>query len=42
MKNKIPPTTPAVMALCFTLAGTENFTISLDSKFVTEWATILK
>lgn len=31
MKNKIPPTTPAVMALCLTRAGTENFTSSLLS-----------
>lgn len=31
MKNKIPPTTPAVIALCFTRAGTGNFTSSLLS-----------
>lgn len=28
MKNKNPPTTPAFMALCFTLAGTGNLTSS--------------
>lgn len=31
MKNRMPPTTPAVMALCFTRAGTENFISSLLS-----------
>ncbi|KAJ8951748.1 hypothetical protein NQ318_012599 [Aromia moschata] len=31
MKNRMPPTTPAVMALCLTLAGTANFTSSLLS-----------
>lgn len=31
MKNNIPPTTPAVMALCFTRAGTGNLTSSLLS-----------
>lgn len=29
MKKSIPPTTPAVIALCFTRAGTANFTWSL-------------
>lgn len=31
IKNKRPPTTPAVIALCLTRAGTGNFTSSLDS-----------
>jgi hypothetical protein len=31
IKNKIPPTTPAVIALCLTRAGTGNLTSSLDS-----------
>lgn len=38
IKNKIPPTTPAVMALCLTLAGTGNLISSLDSKLVCECA----
>lgn len=42
IKNNIPPTTPAVMALCFTLAGTGNFTSSLLSYDVKEFANTLK
>lgn len=42
MKNKIPPTTPAVIALCLTRAGTGNFVISLMPWLVAEWASTLK
>ena len=38
IKNNIPPTTPAVIALCLTRAGTGNLTSSLDSKFFNEFA----
>lgn len=38
IKNRMPPTTPAVIALCLTRAGTGNLTSSLDSYDFSELA----